>query len=127
MFWFTLVRSNLKKQIHVIKIWLKVLIKNMPPESFWVLKISSFIYKEKYGYKIIECKKTLSIFFFFFDKIEQMKDLFRTFSISSIEGTHWSVTLEITDIKCRAVSKYFYQRTQQHGGCTKPLRSVKFL
>ena len=32
--------NNLWEQIHITKIWLQLLIKNMPPESFWVLKIS---------------------------------------------------------------------------------------
>ena len=56
-----------------------------------------------------------------------MEDLFWTFRISSIEGTHWSPTLEeITDIKCRPVSNHFCQGTQQHGKYTKPLGSAKF-
>ena len=55
-----------------------------------------------------------------------MEDLFWPFSISSVEGTHWSVTLEITGIKCRPVSKHLCERTQQHGDCTKPMGSAKF-
>ena len=56
-----------------------------------------------------------------------MEDLFYAFSISSIEGMHWSVSLEIMDIKCRPLAKHLCQRTQQHGGCTKPLDSAKFM
>ena len=29
---------------------------------------------------------------------------------------HFNVTVEITDIKCRLLSKYLFQRTLQHGG-----------
>ena len=34
---------------------------------------------------------------------------------------------EITDIKFRLLSKHLFQRTQQHGGCTKPLSNAKFM
>ena len=40
---------------------------------------------------------------------------------------HWGVILEITDIKYKTFSKHLFQRTQQHGDCTKPLGSAKFV
>ena len=34
--------------------------------------------------------------------------------------------LKITDVKCGLLSKHLFQRTEQHGGFTKPLGSNKF-
>ena len=34
---------------------------------------------------------------------------------------------EITDIKCDLLSKNLFERTQQHGGCTKPLGNDRFV
>ena len=38
-----------------------------------------------------------------------------------------SIILEITDIKWRPLSKHLFQRTQQHGDCTRPLGNAKFV
>ena len=35
--------------------------------------------------------------------------------------------VEIRDIKCGLLSKYLLQKTQQYGGCTKPLGNDKFV
>ena len=40
---------------------------------------------------------------------------------------HYGVVVDITNIKCRFFSKQLFQRTQQHGGCTKHLRNDKFV
>ena len=52
---------------------------------------------------------------------EKVEVLFWTFGISSI-----NVVVETTDIKCGPLSKYLFQRTQQHGSCTKPLGNDRF-
>ena len=39
---------------------------------------------------------------------------------------HCNGIVELTDIKRGPFSKHLFQRTQQHGGCTKPLGSDKF-
>ena len=41
---------------------------------------------------------------------------------------HCNVIVEITHIKkCKLPSKHLFQRTQQHGGLTKPLSNNKFV
>ena len=59
--------SNLWEQIHVIKTWLQLLIKNMPPRSIWVLKIQ-FIKKSVEHLQMRECEKTLSANIYIFLK-----------------------------------------------------------
>ena len=60
------------KNKHVIIIWLQLLIKNMPPERFWVLKIS-FIKKNMDIHKIKECKRNASNKYFFSRKFIKSK------------------------------------------------------
>ena len=40
---------------------------------------------------------------------------------------HCNVIVEITDIKCRLLSKHLFQGTQEHGGFTKPLGNDKLV
>ena len=35
--------------------------------------------------------------------------------------------MKITDIKCGLLPKHLFQRTQQHGGCIKPVGNNKFV
>ena len=60
-----LLEANCK---NVIKIWLQLPIKNIPPGSFWVLKIL-FIKKNVDIHKMKECKWNAINKHFFFEKI----------------------------------------------------------
>ena len=79
-----LLEANYK---NVKKIWLQLPIKNIPPGSFWVLKIL-FIKKNVDIHKMKECKKTLSTNIFFSRKFRMWKIYFGA-SISSIEVLLW--------------------------------------
>ena len=40
---------------------------------------------------------------------------------------HRNIIVKTVDIKWGHLSKHLFERTQQHGGCSKPLGNVKFV
>ena len=51
----------------------------------------------------------------------------RNFVVNLWYQQHWSVTVEITDIKCGLLAEHLFQRRQQHGSFTIPLGNDKFV
>ena len=93
-----------------------LLIKRMPPGSFWVLKIP-ITKKNVERSQIKEWKNTIN-----------KKSLTSTSFIFDLwYYQHCNITVEITDLKCDLLSKCLCKRTQQHGGNIKPLGNNTFV
>ena len=84
-------------------------------KNFWVLKVP-FI-KENVEHSQAERLKTLST---------NLRSRNLVVDIWQYKQ-HCSVIVEITDVKYGLFSKHLFQRTQHHGGFTKPLGNDKFV
>ena len=92
-----------------------VLIKNMPSGRFWVLQIP-FIKKNVEHLQKRECKRNAINRWIFWENLRS-----RSFIVN------FNIIVETTDIKLGLLSKHLFERTQQHGNCTKPLGSDLFV
>ena len=95
--------------------------KSMPLESFWALK-NFWLLKVPFIKENVEHSQTEGIKMLSTNIIS--RNLLWTFGHCK---QHCSVIVEITDIKCGLLSKHLFQRTQHHGGFTKPLGNDKFV
>ena len=82
-----------------------------------LLSFNNFIYKENCGTfrKWQSVKETLSANDFFLGNLRS-----KSFILKLCYQHHRNIILETTDIKYGLLSKHLFERTQQHGGCTKP-------
>ena len=105
--------NNLWEQIHVIKTWLQLLIKKHASRELF----KNSIYKENCRtFTNWESKRNAISKSFYWESLRSRRVILNLWY-----QHHCNVVVEITDAKCGLLSKLLFQRTQQHGGCTKPL------